>query len=74
MLNWLFKRDSAIDDSTELLIFITPRIIKASGQDYEAHAHRHSRILTAAAHRGGGVVRQRRPDRQLAGVSSWSTR
>jgi type IV pilus assembly protein PilQ len=29
LLNWLFKRDSAIDDSTELLIFITPRITKA---------------------------------------------
>jgi len=29
LLNWLFKRDSAIDNSTELLIFITPRITKA---------------------------------------------
>ncbi len=28
ILNWLFKRDNAIDNSTELLIFITPRIIK----------------------------------------------
>jgi type IV pilus assembly protein PilQ len=29
LLNWLFKRDSALDSSTELLIFITPRITKA---------------------------------------------
>jgi type IV pilus assembly protein PilQ len=29
LLNWLFKRDSSIDSSTELLIFITPRITKA---------------------------------------------
>ena len=29
LLNWLFKRDNAIDSSTELLIFITPRITKA---------------------------------------------
>src|SRR5262249_41493646 len=29
MSNWLFKLDSAIDNSTELLIFITPRITKA---------------------------------------------
>jgi len=28
ILKWLFKRDNAIDNSTELLIFITPRIIK----------------------------------------------
>ena len=28
LLNWLFKRDNAIDSSSELLIFITPRIIK----------------------------------------------
>jgi type IV pilus assembly protein PilQ len=28
LLNWLFKRDSSIDSSTELLIFITPRITK----------------------------------------------
>src|SRR5439155_22843547 len=28
ILNWLFKRDNAIDNSSELLIFITPRIIK----------------------------------------------
>jgi type IV pilus assembly protein PilQ len=28
LLNWLFKRDNALDNSTELLIFITPRIIK----------------------------------------------
>ncbi len=28
ILNWLFKRDNAIDSSSELLIFITPRIIK----------------------------------------------
>jgi type IV pilus assembly protein PilQ len=28
LLNWLFKRESAIDNSTELLIFITPRISK----------------------------------------------
>jgi len=29
LLNWLFKRESAIDNSTELLIFITPRITKS---------------------------------------------
>jgi type IV pilus assembly protein PilQ len=28
LLKWLFKRDSITDSSTELLIFITPRIIK----------------------------------------------
>jgi len=28
ILNWLFKRENALDNSTELLIFITPRIIK----------------------------------------------
>lgn len=28
-LNWLFKRENVTDQSTELLIFITPRIIKA---------------------------------------------
>ncbi len=28
LLNWLFKRDNALDNSSELLIFITPRIIK----------------------------------------------
>jgi type IV pilus assembly protein PilQ len=28
LLSWLFKRESLVDDSTELLIFITPRIIK----------------------------------------------
>jgi type IV pilus assembly protein PilQ len=28
LLKWLFKRDSLNDDSSELLIFITPRIIK----------------------------------------------
>ena len=28
ILNWLFKRDQVRDESTELLIFITPRIIK----------------------------------------------
>jgi type IV pilus secretin PilQ/predicted competence protein len=28
LLGWLFKRDSVTDSSTELLIFITPRIIK----------------------------------------------
>jgi type IV pilus assembly protein PilQ len=28
ILSWLFKRDTVKDDSTELLIFITPRIIK----------------------------------------------
>jgi type IV pilus assembly protein PilQ len=27
-LNWLFKRDSLNDQSSELLIFITPRIIR----------------------------------------------
>jgi type IV pilus assembly protein PilQ len=29
LLNWLFKRENALDNSTELLIFITPRIIKS---------------------------------------------
>jgi type IV pilus assembly protein PilQ len=29
LLSWLFKRDRVDDQSTELLIFITPRIIKA---------------------------------------------
>jgi type IV pilus assembly protein PilQ len=29
LLNWLFKRDTALDNSTELLIFITPRITKS---------------------------------------------
>ena len=29
LLNWLFKRDTRGDKSTELLIFITPRIIKS---------------------------------------------
>lgn len=29
LLKWLFKRDSVTDDSSELLIFITPRIAKA---------------------------------------------
>jgi len=28
LLKWLFKRDQVSDQSTELLIFITPRIIK----------------------------------------------
>jgi type IV pilus assembly protein PilQ len=28
LLGWLFKRDAVTDASTELLIFITPRIIK----------------------------------------------
>jgi len=28
LLNWLFKRENALDNSSELLIFITPRIIK----------------------------------------------
>jgi type IV pilus assembly protein PilQ len=28
LLKWLFKRESITDQSTELLIFITPRIIK----------------------------------------------
>ena len=28
LLGWLFKRDTALDNSTELLIFITPRITK----------------------------------------------
>jgi type IV pilus assembly protein PilQ len=27
-LKWLFKRDTLSDEATELLIFITPRIIK----------------------------------------------
>ena len=29
LLRWLFKRDSVIDTSSELLIFITPKIIKS---------------------------------------------
>lgn len=29
LLGWLFKRDTVTDSSTELLIFITPRIIKS---------------------------------------------
>ncbi len=29
LLGWLFKRDTALDNSTELLIFITPRITKS---------------------------------------------
>jgi type IV pilus assembly protein PilQ len=29
LLNWLFKRESALDTSSELLIFITPRITKS---------------------------------------------
>ena len=29
LLKWLFKRDTVNDQSTELLIFITPRIIKS---------------------------------------------
>ena len=28
LIKWLFKRDALTDDSTELLIFITPRIVK----------------------------------------------
>ena len=28
LLGWLFKRNTSIDDSRELLIFITPRILK----------------------------------------------
>jgi type IV pilus assembly protein PilQ len=28
LLGWLFKRDTNVDDSRELLIFITPRILK----------------------------------------------
>jgi type IV pilus assembly protein PilQ len=31
LLGWLFKRDTQADDSRELLIFITPRILKGSG-------------------------------------------
>ena len=31
LLGWLFKRDTRADDSRELLIFITPRILKGSG-------------------------------------------
>jgi type IV pilus assembly protein PilQ len=30
LLGWLFKRDTQADDSRELLIFITPRILKGS--------------------------------------------
>jgi type IV pilus assembly protein PilQ len=29
LLSWLFKRENALDNSSELLIFITPRIIKS---------------------------------------------
>ena len=29
LLNWLFKRENALDSATELLIFITPRITKS---------------------------------------------
>ena len=29
LLKWLFKRDTVNDQNTELLIFITPRIIKS---------------------------------------------
>jgi type IV pilus assembly protein PilQ len=29
LLNWLFKRENALDSSSELLIFITPRITKS---------------------------------------------
>jgi type IV pilus assembly protein PilQ len=29
LLRWLFKRDTMTDQNTELLIFITPRIIKS---------------------------------------------
>jgi type II secretory pathway component GspD/PulD (secretin) len=29
LLKWLFKRDTLNDTNTELLIFITPRIIKS---------------------------------------------
>jgi type II secretory pathway component HofQ len=28
LLGWLFKRDTTADESRELLIFITPRIIR----------------------------------------------
>ena len=28
LLGWLFKRESVTDQNTELLIFITPRIIR----------------------------------------------
>ena len=28
LLGWLFKRDSVTDESRELLIFITPRIVR----------------------------------------------
>jgi type IV pilus assembly protein PilQ len=28
LLGWLFRRDSSSDDTRELLIFITPRIIR----------------------------------------------
>ena len=29
LLKWLFKRDDIRDQNTELLVFITPRIIKS---------------------------------------------
>jgi type II secretory pathway component HofQ len=28
LINWLFRRDRVADESRELLIFITPRIIR----------------------------------------------
>jgi type IV pilus assembly protein PilQ len=28
LLGWLFRRDGTLDSSTELMIFITPRILK----------------------------------------------
>jgi type IV pilus assembly protein PilQ len=28
LLGWLFRRDATLDSSTELMIFITPRILK----------------------------------------------
>ena len=29
LIKWLFKRDAVTDQNTELLVFITPRIIKS---------------------------------------------
>jgi type IV pilus assembly protein PilQ len=30
LIGWLFKREAIVDANTELLIFITPKIIKVS--------------------------------------------
>jgi type IV pilus assembly protein PilQ len=33
LLGWLFRRDATQDESRELLIFITPRIVRTAGED-----------------------------------------